>query len=124
MLTRYNAVLVPARYLKGTLFTNVLCASTKIASSSFLQDAYYLINCELVQCLQVNINGKQFDLWCDEEGKLSSKPANIKVEQYDDIIVGNILITKGGDELESLTEEDITDIQQWVYNARLALYNE
>lgn len=123
MLTRYNAVLVPARRFKGTLFTNVLCASTKVNSSSFLQDAYYLINCELVQCITVTINSKQFDLWCDEEGKLTSKPVNIKVEQYDDIIVGNILITKGGDELESLTEEDITDIQQWVYNARLALYN-
>ena len=124
MLTRYNAVLVPARYFNGTLFTKVICASTKVDRSLFLQDAYYLLGCSMVQYLDVIINGKHFDLWCDEEGKLSSKPVNIKVEQYDDIIVGNILITKGGDELEALTEEDITDIQEWVYNARLDLYNE
>lgn len=122
MLSRYNAILIPARKFDITHVTNVLCCCTKI--TNLIEDSRYLINCDIVEHITLVINGKQFDGWVDDIGKLKhGLPENLWLEQYNCPIVGNLLITKGGDVLENLTEEDITDIQQWAHTFRLDLIN-
>lgn len=120
MLTYYNAVLIPARSFEHKLFTNVFCCSTKIHG---FKDLYHLINCDTVEHVCVMINDNYYDVWLDELGKLNHKMPCICLEQYNDVLAGNIVITKGGDDYEGLTDEDIIAIQQWVYDARLDLYN-
>lgn len=122
MLSRYNAILIPARKLNLTHITDVLCCSTKV--KNIITDGPYLIGCGFMEHLSFVINGKQFDGWVDDIGKLKrGLPENLWVPQYKCSIVGNLLITKGRDSLESLTEEDITDIQQWAHTCRFDLTN-
>lgn len=121
MLSRYNAILIPARKLDLTHLTDVLCCCTKV--TNLISNARYLIGCDSVEHLSIVVNGKQFDMWVDEEGKLKYLPETLWLEWYQDIIFGNILITKGADTIENLTEEDITDIQQWVHICRFDLTN-
>mgnify|MGYP000201042664 CR=1 FL=1 len=120
MLTYYNAVLIPARLFEGKLFTQVFCCSTKIHS---FKDMYHLIGCDTIEHISVMIDHNHYDVWLDELGKVNHRPACVRVEQYNDVLVGNIIITKGGDEYECFTDEELVAIQQWVYNARLDLYN-
>ena len=94
MLTYYNAVLIPARSFEHKLFTNVFCCSTKIHG---FKDLYHLINCDTVEHVCVMINDNYYDVWLDELGKVNHKMPCICLEQYNDVLAGNIVITKGGD---------------------------
>ena len=53
-----------------------------------------------------------FDVWVNEEGKLRGLEGNIYLEEIDDILCGDILVTKSNDEGETigLTKKDIDTI--------------
>jgi len=46
-----------------------------IAPDNVLQDLYKVLNCELVTCTEIEVNGKLFDVWSDDEALLKDKPA-------------------------------------------------
>ena len=40
-----------------------------ISPDNVLQDLYKVLNCQFVTCMEIEINGKFFDVYSDEEGK-------------------------------------------------------
>ena len=44
-----------------------------IAPDNVLKDLYRILNCELVTCTEIEVNGKFFDVWSDDEALLKEK---------------------------------------------------
>ena len=80
-----------------------------ISPDNVLQDLYKILNCELVTCTEVEVNGKLFDVWSDDEALLKDKPApNLYIDD-DLIIFGSIAFAKADEEgkLVGLSHEDV-----------------
>ena len=80
-----------------------------ISPDNVLQDLYRIINCELVTCTQIEVNGKLFDVWSDDEALLKDKPApNLYIDD-DLIIFGSVAFAKSDEEgkLVGLSHDDI-----------------
>ena len=80
-----------------------------ISPDNVLQDLYRILNCELVTCTEIEVNGKLFDVWSDDEALLKDKPApNLYIDD-DLIIFGSIAFAKADEEgkLVGLSHEDV-----------------
>ena len=80
-----------------------------ISPDNVLQDLYRILNCELVTCTQIEVNGKFFDVWSDDEALLKDKPTpNLYIDD-DLIIFGSVAFAKSDDEgkLVELTRDDV-----------------
>ena len=81
-----------------------------ISPDNVLQDLYKILNCELVTCTEIEVNGKLFDVWSDDEALLKDKPApNLYIDD-DLIIFGSVAFAKADDEegkLVGLSHEDV-----------------
>ena len=80
-----------------------------ILPNNVLQDLYKVLNCELVTCTEIEVNGKFFDVWSDDEALLKSNPApNLYIDD-DLIIFGSVAFAKTDDEgkLIGLTRDDV-----------------
>ena len=71
-----------------------------INAADTLSEMYKIIGCSCVTCTAIEINGKSYDVWSDDEALLVSNPVpNLYID--DDIVIfGNLLITKSNDEGE------------------------
>ncbi len=57
-----------------------------ISSDNVLKDLYKILNCELVTCTEIEVNGNLFDVYSDDEALLKPKPVpNLYVD--DDLII-------------------------------------
>lgn len=80
-----------------------------ISPDNVLQDLYKVLNCELVTCTEVEVNGKLFDVWSDDEALLKDKPVpNLYIDD-DLIIFGSVAFAKSDEEgkLVGLEREDV-----------------
>ena len=80
-----------------------------ISPDNVLQDLYKILNCELVTCTEIEVNGKLFDVWSDDEALLKDKPApNLYIDD-DLIIFGSVAFAKADEEgkLVGLSHEDV-----------------
>ena len=80
-----------------------------ISPDNVLQDLYRILNCELVTCTEIEVNGKLFDVWSDDEALLKDKPApNLYIDD-DLIIFGSVAFAKADDEgkLVGLSREEV-----------------
>ena len=69
-----------------------------ISPDNVLQDLYRVLNCELVTCTEIEVNGKLFDVWSDDEDLLKDKPApNLYIDD-DLIIFGSVAFAKADEE--------------------------
>lgn len=78
-------------------------------------DEYYrLIGCEYITIIQRKINGKVYELVCDDEALLKSGQSPCAVNSlFDEVIYGNIVIAGEADakgNLTALTPDDISSI--------------
>ena len=80
-----------------------------------LQTYYNLIQCDTIDIVRMNINGKAYDIVCDDEALFKT---DVKASAFDDEyhpqLYGNLIITGCADVegiLTSLTEEDINNIR-------------
>lgn len=80
-------------------------------------DTYYkVLNCDLIQIVNMSINGKYFDIICDEEGTFKESPKISAIDSnYQPMLVGNLFIcnTRNGNEI-SLSEEEIDHVLECV----------
>ena len=70
---------------------------------------YRILNCELVTCTEIEVNGKFFDVWSDDEALLKDNPTpNLYIDD-DLIIFGSVAFTKVDDEgkLSGLSREEV-----------------
>ncbi len=80
-----------------------------ISPDNVLKDLYKILNCQLVTCTEIEINGKLFDVYSDDEALLKEKPApNLYIDD-DLIIFGSIAFSKADEEgkLVGLSHEDV-----------------
>ena len=80
-----------------------------ISSDNVLKDLYRILNCELVTCIEIEVNGKLFDLHSDDEALLKPNPVpNLYIED-DLIIFGSVAFAKADEDgkLVGLNRDDI-----------------
>ena len=80
-----------------------------ISPDNVLQDLYKLLNCELVTCTEIEVNGKLFDVWSDDMALLKDKPVpNLYIDD-DLIIFGSVAFAKSDDEgkVVGLSRDDV-----------------
>ena len=80
-----------------------------IAPDNVLHDLYKILNCELVTCVEIQVGGKFFDVWSDDEALLKDKPVpNLYVDD-ELIFFGSVAFAKTDEdgELIGLNSDDI-----------------
>ena len=80
-----------------------------ISPDNVLKDLYQILNCDLVTCTEIEVNGKFFDVWSDDEALLKDKPApNLYIDD-DLIIFGSVAFAKADDDgnLAGLSRDDV-----------------
>ena len=80
-----------------------------ISPANVLKDLYKIINCDCVTCTQIEVNGKLFDVWSDDDALLKDKPApNLYIDD-DLIIFGSVAFAKTDDDgnLAGLSRDDV-----------------
>ena len=65
-----------------------------------LKDMYEIIGCSCVTCTPIEVNGKYFDVWSDDEALLKSNPVPNLFIDDDIVIFGNLLIAKSNEKGE------------------------
>ena len=80
-----------------------------------LKTLYKVLDCDLITITSRKINGKYYDIYCDDEGLLKPNPipAIIMMDNKElDLIVGNCFICSANEEGEtiSISELEVTSI--------------
>lgn len=92
-----------------------------------LKSYYKILECDMIQIIQLNINDKIYSFILDDEGKLKENYINIILthkEKIIDEIVGHVIIQKydfENDEAENLTTSDQQNIQQWFNDCEIII---
>ena len=80
-----------------------------ISPDNVLQNLYKVLNCDMITCTKITINGKLFDVYSDDEALLKDKPApNLYIDD-DLIIFGSVAFAKSDEKgkLVGLTREEV-----------------
>ena len=65
-----------------------------ISPDNVLHDLYKILNCDLVTCVEIEVGGKFFDVWSDDEALLKDKPVpNLYVDD-ELIFFGSVAFAK------------------------------
>ena len=81
-----------------------------ISPDNVLHDLYKILNCELVTCVEIEVGGKFFDVWSDDEALLKDKPVPNLFVDDELIFFGSVDFAKT-DEDGELIGIDSVDIQ-------------
>ena len=65
---------------------------------TILHDMYKILDCNLVTCNEIQINGQYFDIWSDDEALLVDSPFPSLYINDDLVIFGNLLFAKSDNE--------------------------
>ncbi len=66
--------------------------------SNTLSDMYKIIGCSCVTCTAIEVNGKKYDVWSDDEALLVDNPVPTLYIDDEFVIFGNLLIAKSNEE--------------------------
>lgn len=80
-----------------------------ISPENVLHDLYNVLNCDLVTCTEIEVAGKLFDVWSDDEALLKDNPVpNLYIDD-ELIIFGSIAFAKVDDdgELVGLDSDEV-----------------
>ena len=80
-----------------------------ISPVNVLHDLYKILNCDLVTCVEIEVGGKLFDVWSDDEALLKDKPVPNLFVDDELIFFGSVAFAKTDDdgELVGLDSDDI-----------------
>ena len=65
-----------------------------ISPDNVLNDLYKILNCELVTCVEIQVGGKFFDVWSDDEALLKDKPVPNLFVDDELIFFGSVAFAK------------------------------
>ena len=80
-----------------------------ISPDNVLKNLYRILNCDLVTCIETEVNGKLFDVYSDDEALLKNSPVpNLYIDD-DLIIFGSVAFAKADDDgkLVGLSRDDV-----------------
>ena len=66
----------------------------RLSKDNCLKDMYKILNCDCVTCTEIEIEGKYYDVWSDDEALLKYRPIPVLYVNDDVIIFGNVLFAK------------------------------
>lgn len=80
-----------------------------ISPDNVLKDLYKILNCDIVTCTEIEVNGELFDVYSDDEALLKESPVPNLYIDNDLIIFGSVAFAKADEEgkLVGLTSEEI-----------------
>lgn len=67
-------------------------------TSNTLSDMYKIIGCSCVTYTAIEVNGKKYDVWSDDEALLVDNPVPTLYIDDEFVIFGNLLIAKSNEE--------------------------
>ena len=87
-----------------------------IDSDNVLSELYRIIGCDLVELVQVEVGGKFYDVYCDEEFLLKEKPTPTLYLNAEQVLCGNLVFTTCDEngKLGGVTEEDIDKLIDFI----------
>ena len=80
-----------------------------ISPDNVLHDLYRILNCQLVTCTEIDVDGNFFDVWSDDEALLKPNPVpNLYIDD-DLIIFDSVAFAKANEEgkLIGLERDDV-----------------
>ena len=94
-----------------------------ISPNNVLQDLYRILNCELVTCTEIEVNGKFFDVWSDDEALLKDKPAPNLYLSDDLIIFGSVAFAQSDEDgnLVGINRQDLPLLFDFAQNQFIKL---
>ena len=97
----------------------------EIDAENTLQEMYKIINCDLVTCTEIEVNGKFYDVWSDDEALLKDKPVPTLYINDDLVICGNVMFATSDDEgrTTGLTDEDIRILINFIFDQKFKLHD-
>ena len=80
-----------------------------LSPANVLKDLYKVLNCDLVTCVEIEVGGKFFDVWADDEALLKDKPVPNLFIDDELIFFGSVAFAKTDEdgELVGLDSDDI-----------------
>ena len=80
-----------------------------ISPDNVLKDLYKILNCDIVTCTEIEVNGELFDVYSDDEALLKESPVPNLYIDNDLIIFGSVAFAKADEEgkLVGLASEEI-----------------
>lgn len=87
-----------------------------IDSDNVLSELYRIIGCDPVEVVQVEVEGKFYDVYCDEEFLLKEKPIPTLYLNAEQVLCGNLVFTTCDEEgkLGGVTKEDIDKLIDFI----------
>ena len=74
----------------------------QLDSEKTLADMRHIIDCDLVTCTEIEVEGKYYDVWSDDEALLCDNPVPNLYVSDGLIIFGNLLFAKSDDDGETI----------------------
>ena len=97
-----------------------------IDSDNALSEMYRIIDCDLVELVQVEVGGKFYDVYCDEKFLLKGKPTPTLYINARQVLCENLVFTTCNEEgkLGGVTEGDIEKLIYFilVHAVKLRIY--
>lgn len=114
-------VLVLEANLDGSALLGITHLSTDVHER--LHEMYRLIHCTCVTCVEIEVDGEYFDLWCDDEGLLKPCPVPSLYVEDGIVIHGGFIISRYNEDggMESLSQEDIERLSRYIGKQRMEL---
>ena len=99
--------------------TNSISPHTKFLDpENEMESLREVLDCEVVTCTQIQVEGKKFDVYSDDEALLSEKPIPNLYISDDLILFGNLIFAKSGDngEMIGLNHYEIQLLWNFILN--------
>ena len=110
MMTSQSPLKIFTLELQKEFDRNIISPHVRyISPDNVLNDLYKILNCDLVTCTEIEVNGKLFDVYSDDEALLKDKPVPNLYLDDGLIIFGSLAFAKADDDgkLISLSDEEI-----------------
>ncbi len=96
-----------------------------ISHDNVLHDLYKILNCELVTCVEIEVGGKFFDVWSDDEALLKDKPVPNLFVDDELIFFGSVAFAKTDEdgELVGLDSDEVHLLWNFYLDSFPKLFN-
>lgn len=87
-----------------------------------LREMYNVLNCTCIDCVEIEIGGESYDLWCDDEAWFKNNPIPSLYLDDDNIIFGSFIISRYVDgKMSGLLASDYNLVTQFIEESRRKL---
>ena len=85
-------------------------------SENILDEMYKIIGCDLVELVEIEVEGKFYDVYCDEEFLLKNNPVPTLFIDSEQILCGNLIFTTRDEEgnAADITNDDVKKLTKFI----------